>query len=678
MSDTEFEAPSLESLGEKLPAYDFHAFIAKGGMGAVYLARQRSLDRDVAIKVLPRELGEDPEFRESFIREARAMARLNHPNLIGVYDSGDIDGMPYIVMEYVDGQSLYHSSYGIAVDPVQAAAIVKSICEGLAHAHEHGIIHRDIKPANILLNQRAEPKIGDFGLARPAGIPDAPGNVMGTLGYVAPEVLSHPESADHRADIFAVGVILYQLLTGHQPGPNPPPPSHACQCGPVLDQICLKALHPNPAFRYRDAGAVAEALRQWLAKPTTGVGGAKLVVGGAPRVGALANRRPGGTGIRRPKPKPPQTARNAAIAAILVIVVAVVFAVTSGKSQKNREIQTQNEHERKLAAMVETDAAEPKPEPPPAPSPTNAATPAEPTPEPRPDEPPLVSLSRLKPALAAGERREFPNGAQRRTGSHFMFIPTAMTWHEAARFAAEHGAFLASPRADTDIHWLGGLIDEESGAEMAWVGAGRSGRNDWSLMDGSSWSLTAKPAGAGSHAAVNALGSLRARQPDEVLPFILQWSDNGENPGALEAMLARTSESLAAGSPLYPPGTLAYDARNFLILPGSFSREKAETLAKTAGGHLAGLGTRAEAEWLAERVKPFGNGTCFWLGGEHDGEDWTWTSGEAWASPAWASGEPAADAPLLALVVGEGWRAKSPGETCGLVIEWSGDATAAN
>ena len=184
MSSQSFEAPTLEALSELLPAYDFTAFIAQGGMGAVYKAKQRALDRDVAVKVLPRELGDDPDFRQSFETEAKAMGRLNHPNLIGVYDFGSIDGMLYIVMEYVNGKSLYHSAYNMAVDPEQAAAIVKGICDGLAHAHENGVIHRDIKTANILLNEKIIPKIGDFGLARPHWA-EGPGLIMGTPVYTA-------------------------------------------------------------------------------------------------------------------------------------------------------------------------------------------------------------------------------------------------------------------------------------------------------------------------------------------------------------------------------------------------------------------------------------------------------------------------------------------------------------
>jgi len=253
MSEDTFEAPSLEVLAGLLPAYEFEAFVAQGGMGAVYKARQRSLDRDVAIKILPRELGEDPEFRESFSTEAKAMARLNHPNLIGVYDYGDVDGMPYIVMEFVNGKSLFHSAYNLQVDPVQAVTIVKGICDGLAHAHENGVIHRDIKPANILLNDKVAPKIGDFGLARPM---DAGGSglVMGTPGYVAPELLRHPEHADRRSDLFALGVVLYELLIGRcPPWTNHPPASTVCGCDVALDRICEKAMHPMAELRYQSA-----------------------------------------------------------------------------------------------------------------------------------------------------------------------------------------------------------------------------------------------------------------------------------------------------------------------------------------------------------------------------------------------------------------------------------------
>jgi len=257
-----FEAPALETLNALLPAYAFDHLIAQGGMGAVYQARQKSLDRDVAVKILPPELGADATFRQSFATEARAMARLNHPNLIAVYDSGEVGGMLYIVMEYVPGKSLYHSAYGMRVDPHQAADLMIAVCRGLAHAHDAGILHRDIKPANILLTPKAEPKIGDFGLARPMDAGDS-GPAMGTPGYTAPEVMRHPESADPRSDLYAVGVILYELLTGERQKPDSPPPSTVGAGDPALDQIWQRATQPDPSLRYPDGHAFARDLDTW-------------------------------------------------------------------------------------------------------------------------------------------------------------------------------------------------------------------------------------------------------------------------------------------------------------------------------------------------------------------------------------------------------------------------------
>jgi len=264
MTQPSFNAPAIEALGRMLPGYDFECLIAKGGMGAVYKAKQRSLARDVAIKVLPPEVGHDPQFRKSFETEAHAMARLNHPNLIGVYDSGEVDDMLYIVMEYVPGKSLYHSSYGKMVDPVQAVELIRGICAGLGHAHENGIIHRDIKPANVLLTPKAEPKIGDFGLAR---LVDSEGSglVMGTPGYTAPEVISNPNGADHRSDLFSVGVILYELMTGQRQTAAAAPPSTICGCGPAIDDIWRRATHPNPANRFQTANDFRKVLAEWLA-----------------------------------------------------------------------------------------------------------------------------------------------------------------------------------------------------------------------------------------------------------------------------------------------------------------------------------------------------------------------------------------------------------------------------
>lgn len=282
MSDTPFQAPNPEHLAELMPQYDIEDFIAQGGMGAVYKGRQRSLDRDVAIKILPKELG-DSEFRTAFASEAKAMARLNHPNLISVFEFGEIDGMPYIVMEYVHGESLYGASHNQAIDSLQSVEIVKGICDGLAHAHENDIVHRDIKPSNILLTLSAKPKIGDFGLAHAADS-DQPGLMMGTPGYTAPEVFEDPDQAGPLADIYSVGVILHQLLTGIDPSGCMEPPTHLTGNN-RLDAIWSKAVNADPTKRYQTVASMADDLEKWTTTKTTSspVSETPKPVSGAPK-----------------------------------------------------------------------------------------------------------------------------------------------------------------------------------------------------------------------------------------------------------------------------------------------------------------------------------------------------------------------------------------------------------
>jgi serine/threonine protein kinase len=746
---THFEAPELEALAALLPTYDFREFIAQGGMGAVYLAKQRSLDRDVAIKVLPRELGEDPDFRQSFITEARAMARLNHPNLIGVYDSGDVDGMLYIVMEYVDGESLYHASYGKAVDPTQAVTIMRGVCEGIGHAHSHGIIHRDLKPANILLTQRMEAKIGDFGLARAAGRGDGTEMIMGTPGYVAPEVLTHPELADQRSDLFAVGVMLYELLTGQlPPSGSPPPPSQFCKCGPVLDQICLTAIHPSPSFRYPDATALSSALGNWLEKPALAKGLLSQAPGGSLRVSSRALRGgapamamsrgqakaiqpkaqpkpvalvvppapaaappapadaaegatpagPSAAPAQRPAPPPPvsfvqpeprKSLRYVALIGMVLAGGAVAWKLNSERRTARPDIELSKLGPADSSVMDLAPApplADSKPTDPVTPTPTpeasGTATAADATDTPdMPAAPPMVetppaapidetteeSLARLKTALVAGSRSEYPAGAVERRGIHYLYIPTPMPWHEAAAFAEAHGGFLGSPKSDPDTRFFGDLLKD---APFGWLGIGRSGRESWSLADGSPWSLSTPPTGVGTHAAVNELGILRARNASEALPFFIQWDPEGGNPGSFSEMLKRTNASLGSNSPSFPPGAVAYSSSMFLFVQGSYDRQTATRLAAQSGGRLASLESRAKAEWLNEQLRTFADGSRFWLGGQRDEESWSWASNEAWGATFWADGEPAEGGEFLQISIGEGWRAASAESAAGLVIEW--------
>jgi len=380
MTPESFDPPTLEALASLLPGYDLVAFVAQGGMGAVYKARQRSLDRDVAIKILPRELGADPEFRLSFETEAKAMARLNHPNLIGVYDFGDADGMPYIVMEYVPGKSLFHSAHNSPVEPRQAVTIVKRICDGLAHAHENGVIHRDIKPANILLTPKAEPKVGDFGLARPAG-EGSTGLLMGTPGYTAPEIMRQPDHADHRSDIFALGVVLYELLIGRCPPYDvpAPPPSSIVGCDPALDAICAIATHPSADMRYPSAEKMSAALDQWLRGPNRAPAGpppppkTTSTIGNSP-VRRAPRAAAAGAPVIVKRRSGSHFTNQAAILAVLIVVTALAWKYLKGmEAQKAAAQAAYNDTKGNAPATPAT-----------SPKPTNTAGSPKPKPKPEP------------------------------------------------------------------------------------------------------------------------------------------------------------------------------------------------------------------------------------------------------------------------------------------------------
>lgn len=278
-----FVAPDLAELAPLFPGYELQGLIATGGMGAVYGAVQKSLERTVAIKILPKELSKDAAFCAGFEAEAKAMARLNHPNLIGVYDFGEVNGMLFIIMEFVAGQSIYHSANGVAIDPQEVIRLVAGICDGLAHAHENGIIHRDIKPSNVLLDLSAQPKIGDFGLARPIEKKIEEGEeIFGTPHYTAPEVVNTPHSVDYRADIFSVGVLLHELLTGKLPADDPRPASAISHCSTRFDAIIRRATQALPAGRYTSAQELAADLRAIQTSPASGI----------PRSPAVAGPRP--------------------------------------------------------------------------------------------------------------------------------------------------------------------------------------------------------------------------------------------------------------------------------------------------------------------------------------------------------------------------------------------------
>jgi serine/threonine protein kinase len=228
-------------------------------MGVVYRARQIHLDRLVALKVLPADAARDPSFTERFTREARALAKINHPGIVGIHDFGKAGPFHYLVMEYVDGVDLRRMLEARRIESGQALGLVMQICEALQFAHDRGVVHRDIKPGNILVDRSGRVKIADFGLAKlldghaPEVALTASHHVMGTPNYMAPEQMTSPLAVDHRADIYSLGVVFYEMLTGNLPVGRFPPPSQKIQVDVRLDEVVLRTLEQEPDRRYQHA-----------------------------------------------------------------------------------------------------------------------------------------------------------------------------------------------------------------------------------------------------------------------------------------------------------------------------------------------------------------------------------------------------------------------------------------
>jgi len=264
-----FAAPSVEELAPLFPQLEILELLGRGGMGAVYKARQKNLDRLVALKILPHDSG-DAGFADRFTREARTLAKLNHPGIVAVHDFGTANGLYWFVMEFVDGVNLRQAKKAGTLTPAAALAIVPKICEALQFAHDAGVVHRDIKPENVLLDAKGRIKIADFGLAklidRERSLLTGTHQAMGTPHYMAPEQWERPLEVDHRADIYSLGVVFYELLTGELPLGRFAPPSQKVQIDVRLDEVVLRTLEKEPDRRYQHASEVKSEVERINAK----------------------------------------------------------------------------------------------------------------------------------------------------------------------------------------------------------------------------------------------------------------------------------------------------------------------------------------------------------------------------------------------------------------------------
>lgn len=270
--------PAIETLAAAFPHLEILSLVGSGGMGFVYHARERASSRPIALKILRAHLAGDPAFAERFQREAQTLARLDHPNIVRILGHGQSGDFCHLTMEYVDGANLDEAMRADRFTPQQAVKIVSIICDALHYAHQHRVSHRDIKPGNILIDTQGHVKIADFGIAKllHAVSDDAPnpnltltGQALGTPHYMAPEQIERPERVDHRADIYSLGVVFYELLTGELPLGRFPGPSTKIDLDPRIDDILFRALAKEPALRQQSARQLREELDS-LSHPAPG------------------------------------------------------------------------------------------------------------------------------------------------------------------------------------------------------------------------------------------------------------------------------------------------------------------------------------------------------------------------------------------------------------------------
>ncbi|MFO1486501.1 MAG: protein kinase [Verrucomicrobiaceae bacterium] len=562
-----WQPPAPEQLQRLLPQYAITALLGRGGMGAVYKGTQINLDRAVAIKILPPGLDdrdEDANYAERFKNEARAMAKLSHPGIVAVYDFGETaDGLLYIVMEFIEGtdvsrmvarQGRLHSDH--------ALSITAHVCDALQYAHERGIIHRDIKPANIMVGYDGVVKVADFGLAKisqggESGLTRS-GMTLGTLHYMAPEALMLGAAVDHRADLYAVGVMLYYMLTGSLPqGMFAMPSQQIPGVDPRFDDIIVRALRNDRELRYPSAAALRADLDSILTQPVL-------------KVNADDENAPAAlpTDARPQKPAGEESQDEEDIddeeylqeievvrktnAPLLWAVMLLIGGLSAWMAMERNHVSspaTSNQQapaptapsepppvsaspqlgsEKTPLAPQPVTVAQAKEPQPVVPEPVSlpGATMAKPVEKPEPPAPatmapvtsPVVSIVPVtpvvsKPTITPLSRRvrtqslTIPNDALSFKTSRYKFFRESLAWNDAKRRAEAMGGHLATITSAEEQRWLQRSMP--SGIKAVTLGGELAPNGKWRWITGEPWVFTAwakksdgtgEPNGAGANA----------------------------------------------------------------------------------------------------------------------------------------------------------------------------------
>ncbi len=448
---TGWQPPSLEEMQAMLPQYQFECLLGRGGMGAVYKALQVSLDRLVAIKVLPGDLldNEDANFLERFKNEARTMARLNHPSIVNVYDFGETQtGLLYFVMEFINGTDVAQMIAAQGKLPEDyALSITAHVCDALAYAHKNGVIHRDIKPANILINMDGAVKVADFGLAKASDAGQSgltkTNMAMGTPDFVAPEALIPGIPLDGRADLYAIGVMLYQMLTGEIPRGIWTLPGMKLGTDPRFDAIITKAMQTDRDHRYQSAADLRRDLDTILTLPRAAlIAQQQAAAETAARATQAQKQHEAAKSGHAEAPPAKRTSTLGpilGIAASIALVAGLYVMLTGGSSKK---------------PASDHNAASPSP---PAAG-SSTPEPAENTSVPT-TTPPAPAVTASTPEIPAAAPSvppaDFKSGSVQTFGGHrYQLVEENLRWDAAKVKAESMGGHLATITSKEENEWL--------------------------------------------------------------------------------------------------------------------------------------------------------------------------------------------------------------------------------
>jgi len=556
-----------------LPQYQFECLLGRGGMGAVYKALQVSLDRLVAIKVLPGDLIDDADsqFADRFKNEARTMAKLNHPSIVNVYDFGETQsGLLFIVMEFIDGTDASKMIISQGRLPEDyALSITAHVCDALNYAHRNGVIHRDIKPANILINMQGEVKVADFGLAKQSDAGQSgltkTNMAMGTPDFVAPEALIPGIPLDGRADLYAIGVMLYQMLTGEIPRGIWTLPGKKLGTDPRFDAIITKAMQTDRDHRYQSAADLRRDLDTILTLPRAALIAQQQAAAEAAARATQAQKQQtaatdgltGSTGKKKSSLLGPMFG----IAVSVILVAALYVFFTGDESEEpSQHVSTATD-----SPSTGDTAGAPKPI---SNTPTPSASPSVPavadiTPSPAP----------VMPAIPPAD---FRSGEVQTFGGHrYQLVEEKLRWDAAKAKAESMGGHLVTITSQEESEWLKHSLTTLKGTHShVFLGGSRAvddGRWTWvteESFDQSLWLGTVPD----TNDPYLAFDLDQARWDDvsdaDTCAFLVEWDDDGTKPMPATPVASTTPEMPTAVPAATPPASVAPAATNTTNIAG--------------------------------------------------------------------------------------------------------------